>query len=198
MEPACRAGKPMQFPLLGSTRLLLREITVRDADAIFAIQSDPEVMRWFGADPMQDRQQALQLIEMFANWRTQPNPGTRWGIVHRQSGVLMGTAGLFRWNRGWRNCVLGYELGRPHWGHGYMQEALQTLLDYGVDQMALNRIQAEIHPDNHASVRLVQKLGFQYEGRHRQQGYWGGKFHDLDSYSLLAQDWPAVRQASQP
>ncbi|GAB3265847.1 GNAT family N-acetyltransferase [Chitinimonas naiadis] len=180
----------MPFPVLTTPRLLLRELKPADADAVLAIHADTDAMRWFGADPIQDRKQALQLIELFAEWRKAPTPGIRWGITRRDTGQLLGSCGLFKWNRGWRNCVLGYELGKPHWGQGWMSEALRAVLAYGFDEMDLHRVQAEIHPDNLASIRLIERLGFRLEGRHRQQGYWSGQFHDLDCFGLLAHEWP--------
>lgn len=173
------------FPALSTRRLRLREIVPADADALFSIYSDATAMRWFGSDPMTERVQARQLIDIYAEWRRGPAPGTRWGIVVHETGMLVGTVGLFRWNRSWRNCVLGYELGRDAWGHGYMTEALHAVLEYGFNVMALHRVQAEIHPDNLASKKLVERVGFRKEGTHRQQGYWGGQYHDLECYSLL-------------
>ncbi|MBV8467143.1 MAG: GNAT family N-acetyltransferase [Burkholderiales bacterium] len=178
------------FPLLLTQRLVLRELVPDDAEALFDIHSDEQVMRWFGADPIATVDQAKQLIAMFADWRTPPASGTRWAIVRRADDQLLGTAGLFKWNRSWHNCVLGYELGRAYWSMGYMQEALHAMLDYGFSTMHLHRVQAEIHPDNAASIRVVQRLGFSYEGTHRQQGFWGQRFHDLQCFSLLASEWP--------
>ncbi|WP_374350479.1 GNAT family N-acetyltransferase [Chitinimonas sp.] len=179
----------MSFPVLRTPRLILREIVSADVDALFAIHADAEAMKWFGSEPMTERYQARQLVDMFASWRRDPNPGTRWGIAEREHNELLGSVGLFRWNRSWRNCVVGYELGRAAWGKGYMHEALQAALDYGFREMQLHRVQAEIHPDNHASIKLAERLGFKLEGRHRQQGFWLGQFHDLDCYGLLAPDW---------
>ena len=173
------------FPALSTQRLHLREIVASDADALFRIYSDADAMRWFGSEPMTEPLQARQLIDIYAEWRRAPVPGTRWGIVVRETGELVGTAGLFRWNKSWRNCVLGYELGRTAWGKGYMTEALQAVLGYGFVAMALHRIQAEIHPDNLASKQLVERLGFRLEGTHRQQGYWCDQYHDLQCYALL-------------
>ncbi|QDQ28933.1 GNAT family N-acetyltransferase [Chitinimonas arctica] len=186
------------FPTLTTARLVLRELKPADTDAIFAIHRDTDAMRWFGADPITERAQAQRMIEMFAESRKAALPGIRWAIVRNGDGQLLGSCGLFRWNKVYRNCLLGYELGRPHWGQGLMSEALRGILRYGFDQMQLNRIQAEIHPDNTASQLLVERLGFQREGRHRQQGYWAGQFHDLDCYSLLAQDWPNLQESARP
>ena len=68
------------FPTLATQRLRLRELRATDAPALFAIHRDAANMRWFGADPMTDLAQVHALIDTFAQWRTQPNPGTRWGI----------------------------------------------------------------------------------------------------------------------
>nr|WP_199181211.1 GNAT family protein [Chromobacterium alticapitis] len=54
--------------------------------------------------------------------------------------------------------------------------------------MELNRIEAQVHPDNLASLRLLQRLDFQQEGRARQAGFWLGRYQDLIYLSLLRQD----------
>lgn len=82
------------FPTLSTQRLSLRELVENDAPSVFAIHGDRENMRWFGAEPMTTLAQAQALIETFAQWRTQPNPGTRWGIEH--AGHLIGSCGLFK------------------------------------------------------------------------------------------------------
>jgi len=132
------------------------------------------VMRWFGNDPLTDLAGAERLVQLFAGWRQLANPGTRWGITLKTDGTLIGTCGLFMWNRNWRNCVLGYELAPPAWGQGFMREALTRVIDWGFEQMELNRIEAQVHPHNAASLKTLAGLGFVEEGRLREVGYWGG------------------------
>lgn len=177
------------FPTLQTARLRLREIVTDDADALFSIHGDPERMKWFGNDPLVDRDAALALVRTFASWRDMPNPGTRWGIDVFDRPGLSGTCGLFRWNKNWRSCTLGYELSREVEGQGYMFEALCAAVAWGWAQMDLNRIEAVVHPDNAGSIALLERLGFVLEGRLRQAGYWGGDFHDMYQYALLKQDW---------
>lgn len=174
-----------KFPELNTPRLLLRELGAADADALFAIHSDAEAMQWFGTDTMTERRQAEQLIASFASWRLAANPGTRWGIQRRDSGQLIGSCGLFKWNRNWRSCSLGCELARSAWGQGFMQEALHAIIAWGFAKMQLNRIEAQINPENHASWRMAEKLGFRQEGTLLEAGYWNDKFHDLRQYALL-------------
>jgi ribosomal-protein-alanine N-acetyltransferase len=179
------------FPAIETERLLLREIVRADVPALFTIHGDPECMKWFGVDPLPDEASAQKLVEMFASWRTMPNPGTRWGIQMREPHTLLGTCGLFAWNRGWRKCTIGYELNPKVRGKGYMQEALRACIDWGFENMQLNRIEAQVHPDNEASIKSVERLGFKKEGVLRQLGFWNGQFHDMFQYALLSQDWRA-------
>lgn len=179
---------PSTFPELHTARLRLREIQPSDAEALYAIHSDADWMRWYGVDPLVDLSQASQLADLFAGW-FHAGTGFRWGLERRSDRQLIGSCGLFRWNRSWRNCVIGYEIARSVQREGYMREALEIVLNFGFTAMHLHRIQAETHPDNAPSIALAQRMGFRLEGIHREQAYWGGRFHDLNCYSLLAQEW---------
>ena len=182
-------GNP--FPCLRSARLRLREITPRDTDAWFALQSNAELMRWYGADPMHSRAQMEKLIADSAVWRT-AGVAIRWGI--ELDGQFIGSCGFARWNKAWHNCILGYEIDPSYQCRGLMREALACIIEYGFNEMQLHRIHAEIHRDNLASLHLIQRLGFQFEGVHREMGFWQQRWHDLDYYSLLEQEWHAPIQ----
>ncbi|HJW57539.1 MAG TPA: GNAT family N-acetyltransferase, partial [Burkholderiaceae bacterium] len=105
------------FPELATARLQLREIAPSDASALFAIHSDADNMRWYGVDPVATLADASRLTELFASWFF-AGTGYRWGIERREDKQLIGTCGLFRWNRNWSNCVTGYELGRNYQKQG--------------------------------------------------------------------------------
>lgn len=146
------AGTAAPFPTLHTPRLHLREITPAGAQ---------------------------RLIEMFAGWRALPHPGTRWGLCLREDDRLIGTCGLFGWNAGWRKCTIGYELLPSHQGRGLMREAVQAAIDWGHAHRQLHRIEALVHPDNAASIRLLTTLHFQQEGQLRDGARWAGRFHDM-------------------
>lgn len=182
---------PNAFPNLITQRLNLRQITADDVPALFAIHSDSDWMQWYGVDPISSLVEAEQLADLFAGWSA-AGTGFRWALERKQDKRLLGTCGLFRWNKSWRNCVIGYEIQRTFHGQGYMREAVTAILNYGFDMMALHRVQAETHPDNLPSIGLASRLGFRFEGVHREQAYWDGRFHDLNCYSLLERDWRAL------
>jgi ribosomal-protein-alanine N-acetyltransferase len=180
------------FPHLNTERLALREIVEADARALYAIHGNAAHMQWFGVNPLPDLLAAEKLIEVFASWRLQANPGTRWALELKGSPGLIGTCGLFSWNRGWKKCSIGYELSPAHVGQGFMTEALRAAIAWGFVHMQLNRVEAQVHPQNAASVALLERLGFVREGLLRQLAYWGGSHHDMLQYSLLKSEWGQV------
>ncbi|MFL6699740.1 MAG: GNAT family N-acetyltransferase [Vitreoscilla sp.] len=180
------------FPSLSTKRLQLREIVASDAPALLAIHGDREAMKWFGSDPPTDLEAAEKVIAGFANLRQQPSSGVRWGIVHAdpaRGGALLGTCGVFRWNRGWRTCLTGYELARQAQGHGYMAEALRAIFAWAFEAMAVERIEAQVHPLNTPSRLLLKRLGFVEEGLLREAGLWMGERRDLVQLGLLKREF---------
>jgi RimJ/RimL family protein N-acetyltransferase len=79
-------------------------------------------------------------------------------------------------------------------GHGYMHEALGAVIPWGFNAMALNRIEAQVHPDNCRSIAVLIRLGFSEEGRLRQAAYWADAYHDLLQFSLLRAEWELIER----
>ena len=180
------------FPSLSTKRLQLREIVASDATSLLAIHGDREAMKWFGPDPLADLEAAERVIAGFANMRTLPSPGVRWGIVHAspaRGSALLGTCGVFRWNRGWRTCLTGYELARHAQGRGYMREALRAVFAWTMDTLEVERIEAQVHPQNAPSLKLLKSLGFVEEGLLREAGLWMGERRDLVQLGLLQREF---------
>lgn len=177
------------FPLITTPRLRLREIVIDDAEALFAIHGNRTAMQYFGTETMRSPDEARQLVAVFASWRGQASPGCRWGMEEHGSTRLIGSCGLFRWRQDWRSCTTGFELHPDAQGRGLMREALQAVFDWGFANMQLNRIEAQVHIDNHPSRKLLASLGFRQEGLQRQAGFWHERFHDLRQYALLQQEW---------
>ncbi|WP_306512810.1 GNAT family N-acetyltransferase [Variovorax sp. 54] len=179
----------VDYPTLETSRLTLREILESDAESLLQIHGDHEHMRWFGSDPIPNLDDARKLVATFASWRKEPVSGARWAMELKDRPGLIGTCGLFRWNRNWRSCVVGYEIAPAHQGRGYVREALEAVITWGFREVQLNRIEAQVHPDNKASLALLATLGFLQEGHQRDAGYWAGRHHDLLQYALLKAQW---------
>jgi ribosomal-protein-alanine N-acetyltransferase len=186
-------GSTSPFPELLTKRLHLREPVASDALALFEIHRDAEAMKWFGSDPPEDLAAAGRIIEGFAAMRSLPSPGIRWALVPREGdGTLVGTCGLFRWNRGWRTCLTGYEIAPALQGRGLMREALRAIYAWGFEALSLERIEAQVHPDNARSLALLKTMGFVEEGLMREAGLWMGERRDLVLLGLLRREFDAT------
>jgi [ribosomal protein S5]-alanine N-acetyltransferase len=176
------------FPTLTTKRLALREVEPSDAADMFVWRSDPEVQK-YNSEPMQEVAEAAALIEQlrgeYASYEA-----IYWVVTLRDEGRPIGLFGFVSWQRYHRRANIGYDLRRDHWGRGIATEALHAMLDFGFEQMRLNRVEAETIADNHGSVRLLQRLGFQREGLRRSFSFEeDGTFHDGAIYGLLRQEY---------
>jgi RimJ/RimL family protein N-acetyltransferase len=103
--------------------------------------------------------------------------------------------------------LVGYELsylifGEQHAGKGYATEAVRLLSGYLFGRLRINRLQLNIHPDNAASKRVAAKAGYTFEGLMRGCWFHGGRYHDLEIWSLLRDelggDHPTITDPGAP
>jgi ribosomal-protein-alanine N-acetyltransferase len=117
----------------------------------------------------------------------------RWAIELLERGEMIGTVGLLRFDFEHRHAELGYDIARRWWGRGLAPEAARAVIRYGFSVLGLHRIEAGVLPENAASVRVLQKLGFVEEGTRRDYLYAKGRFHSFRWFSLLATDGAPAR-----
>jgi ribosomal-protein-alanine N-acetyltransferase len=170
------------FPVLETTRLILRETVLTDAEAMFAIFADGEVTRYHDLTTFQSLDEAVGVIERRAK-RFADGRGIRWAITRKEDNILIGSCGFGAWVEG-HQAEVGYELGRAWWGQGIMTEALQAILSRGFREMRFHRVIADVMVANAASMRVLGRLGFQDEGVYPQEGFWKGQYHDLRRFAL--------------
>jgi [ribosomal protein S5]-alanine N-acetyltransferase len=179
-----------RLPKIDASRLSLRWISAADTDAFYAIYSNPEVMRYWSTPPLANREAAANLIKKIQeDW--QRRLILKWGIALRTDNQLIGSVTLFNLDFTHRRSEIGYALGRDSWGQGYMNEALMALLKHAFEVLDLHRIEADVDPRNFASIRTLEKLGFQREGYLRERWQVNGEIQDAFFYGLLRQEWNA-------
>jgi len=84
---------------------------------------------------------------------------------------------------------IGIFLAEDAWGEGYGTEASRLAVDYAFDQLRRHRVVARVFEFNDASARVWEKLGFELDGRHRDEMYVDGEYHDVRYYSVLEDEW---------
>ncbi|TFI54231.1 N-acetyltransferase [Mastigocladus laminosus UU774] len=112
-----------------------------------------------------------------------------WAIELKNENKMIGRIGLGDYNLKNARAELGYASNRRYWGKGLMTEAVKQIIDFSFINLGMNRIEAVCLPENITSIRVLQKVGMQFEGVKREYTFVRGKFDDLNSYSLLKREW---------
>lgn len=147
---------------LQTERLIIRNIEERDVDGIFALDSDPEVLRFIGTPVMQHRSEAENVIAHIHKQYKENGIG-RWAMEERTSGAFIGWTGLKleKSVRPFHYYDLGYRLIRTFWGQGFATEAAQACLQHGFDVLNYPEINAAAEAEHHASNRVLKKIGME-------------------------------------
>ena len=179
---------PLLPIVLTTPRLRVRPVAADDLPDLLVVNGDDETTRYLP----------------YASWRTLED-GSAWlarmaalvaggtalqcVIERRTDGRVIGTLLLFRHDEGSARVELGYVIGRAHWRQGYAREALQVVGNHLLRRAGLRRLEAEVDPDNIASMALLAALGFVAEGRLRQRWVAKGRTYDTVIHGCLADDW---------
>jgi len=191
------AGMVLPTPTLHTPRLRLRPFAEADADALYALHSNPQVLRYWDSPPWSDPGRAERFITV-SRALAEDGSGARLAIDRVADGAFLGWCGLVRWNPDFRSASLGYCLGEAAWGQGYMTEAAHAVLEWAYATLDLNRVQAETDTRNVASARVLEKLGFVREGTLREDCVVNGDVSDSWVYGLLRREWRSSTSTTQP
>jgi len=115
-------------------------------------------------------------------------------ICRTEDGAVVGAINLSQIFRGgFQNAYLGYYVGERYARRGYTTEALRLMLRYAFLDLKLHRVEANIQPENLASIALVRRAGFVLEGYSRRYLKICGRWRDHERWALIAEDWRAQR-----
>lgn len=172
--------------VLETPRLRLRPFTLEDVDDLFALGSDPEVMRYGSRPPWTLRAEAEARLQTFL---TASPDAWQWVIAERATGRFLGNCALFNGVSAHARCEVGYSLARAEQGQGFASEAVRRILTHAFESLAMKRIEADVDPRNERSWRLLEKLGFRREGHLRERWRVGGEVQDAFLYGLLKSEF---------
>lgn len=161
-----------------------------DAEGLYAYAKDPEVGPKAGWKPHASVEESAEIIRGIFM------PNVVWAIREKDTGKIIGSIGMEpdRRREGVNSREMGYSLAREAWGNGYMTEAAKAVMDYAFEEFGLTVMGICTSPENKRSQRVIEKCGFQYEGRQRR-GYriLDGTDRDNLTYSILREEWEALR-----
>ncbi len=173
------------FPVLTTERLTLRAVEKTDANEIFFLRSDNRVLQYLDKAPEKSVDETLAFIERIQKDQAN-NDGILWGITLKDDPLIIGSIGYWRMQKEHYRAEIGYTLHPGQQGKGMMQEAMNAVLQYGFEAMKLHSVEANINPENIASMKVLEKCGFVKEAYFKENYYYDGKFIDSVIYSLIS------------
>lgn len=159
----------ISLPSLTTTRLSLRQLAPTDDEVIFALRNNKQVNAFIKRPLLNSIYDARNFINAI-NSGINNNEWLYWAIILKENEQLIGTICL--WHFSFDNASdeataeIGYELHPNYQGAGLMNEALQTVIRYGLTALQLKTIEAFTQPDNVSSIKLLEKNSFIYDAGH--------------------------------
>ena len=168
---------------LVTARLVLREYTRDDTEAVHRFASDPESCRYVAWGPNTPEDTRNFVESWLEEQATEPRTGWTFAVTEA-GGEPFGSVGLYR--DGPHQAEMGFSIRRDRWGAGYATEAGRALLGFGFDDLGLHRIWATCRPENVGSWRVLEKVGMQREGHLRDHVRIRGAWQDSLLYAAIA------------
>ena len=157
-------------PRIETERLILRGFVAEDFGALYALHQHPDVHRFFGPEPMGREELWRRTLSSVGGWVVNGIGG--WMVERREDGAVIGTVAIFDSLRGkgWDGeAELGYIFAAPVHGQGFAGEASRAVLEW-FDAERGGDVYAMIDPENAASIRLAERLGFERERKFDYEG----------------------------
>jgi ribosomal-protein-alanine N-acetyltransferase len=167
-------------------RLILRRLDERDIDEIFAMRSDPEVMRFIRAP--QNRMETVNWLNLVSSRWASDRIGFC-AVVEKQTDKFVGWCGLWQLKET-DELEIGYAIAKDFWGKGFATEAARVFLQYGFEELKPDKIVGVAEPENVSSRRVMEKLGMKFVRL--------GEFYNrqLAQYAISRESWIENRQSN--
>ena len=169
--------------LIETPRLIMREFTLDDVDAVFEFSSEHEVMKLTGDPTLTSPEEARSIITDIWLPEYKKYGYARYALVHKGDNKVIGFCGLkyippgdLGDNEGAPD--IGYRMLSKYWGQGLGFEAAQAAMEYGRKTLGLTNIFGDAVVENAASNRILQKLGLKFECRYEHDGWVVNRYRE--------------------
>jgi ribosomal-protein-alanine N-acetyltransferase len=178
---------------LRTKRLHLRRIVSTDAALLWTIWRDQELIQYtyhrYTPELVDSEERVRQILTWYGSRPESQGPF----LAFTTEGDFVGICGLDSKSAELQEYDVYYLIVREQQGKGYATEVTRALIDLGFEELAAERIMAEVVDVNEASSQVLTKVGMLLEGRMRRKFYRGKAFHDLLIYAILRSDWLGIR-----
>lgn len=173
---------------LETERLLIRDLTLDDKQAVFNYRSDAETNKFQSWIP-ETLEDVEQFIERNNKEFNQPESWYQVLITEKDTKAVIGDIGIHFFGSENLQAELGITLNKDFQGRGYASEALKGVINFLFSDLKKHRIMASIDPENIDSLKLMERIGFRKEGHFVKSLFWKNNWTDDVIYALLREEW---------
>ena len=177
-----------RIPTLETPRLILRGMRVSDAADMYAYAKDPAVTEFLTWYPHASEEETRRYLT-YVGQRYRTGDFYDWSVVDRESGHMIGTCGFTSFNCPADSGEIGYVLNPDYRGRGLATEAVRRVLVFGFEELSLHRIEAHFIQGNHASRRLMERVGMTFEGFSRESMKIKGQYRTIGTCAVLRSEF---------
>lgn len=184
------------LPVLAGSNFTLRELRSEDAASLLAMLSTEEVARFISPPPT-----TVEGFERFIAWTHRERLAGSYicfGIVPKGMEQAVGLFQLRSLEPGFASCEWGFAIGSSYWGTGVFPEGARLVINFAVDVIGAQRLEARAAVANGRGNGALRKIGAVQEGVLRRSFLRNGQYHDQVMWSILAEDWRLQRLGLQP
>jgi RimJ/RimL family protein N-acetyltransferase len=180
----------MLIAALETPRLVIRDVNLSDADAFYAYMRLESYRRHVPIDPPTPESMAERVKRWVEAQTKEPRTGYSLAVTDKATGQVIGEAILHI--RGWREAEVGWGVRADRSGRGLGTEIGRAMLELAFVRLDLHRVFAQCNIENHASRRIMEKLGMREEGVLRDNRFVRGAWWSSVQYSILADEYAAA------
>jgi RimJ/RimL family protein N-acetyltransferase len=190
-SPVVSSDWKQGLPTLSAENITLRELRLSDAPSLLAMLTTEEVARFISPPPT-----TVQGFERFISWTHAERQAGRYicfAVVPRGMDTAIGIFQVRQLEPGFGTAEWGFAIGSPFWATGLFPAGAQLVLDFAFGVVGVHRLEARAAVRNGRGNGALRKVGASCEGVMRKSFLRNGEFLDQNLWSILAEDWKAMR-----
>lgn len=172
------------YPVIETEHLILRKPKRSDAADMFELCRRPETSRYSLWSPHKSVAETKDFISYKLSALKKGLIPPLFAVAEKDGSRVIGTASYVSADEYFKTVEIGYSVLSDLWNRGYGTEIANGLMGYAFDRMEVQRVFARVLPPNVASARVLEKLGFVYEGHIKKGYYFDGRVSDVDIYAV--------------
>lgn len=145
--------------IIETERLFLRELNVNDAESFYRLNLDKNVLKYTGDEPFENIENSKEFLEKYNHY--EKYGFGRWAVINKENGKFLGWCGL-KFTEKRNEYDIGFRFFKKYWNKGYATESAKSCIDYGINKLQLTEILGRTMKENQASIRVLEKIGLEY------------------------------------